>query len=68
VADIYGRVRVHDRYFIESTPQLYILDREKKIIAKRLNAEQAENFLRRLLQLPALPGSNTTTNHQEEDH
>lgn len=37
----------HDTYDIYSTPTLYILDEEKKIIAKRIPAESIGPFLRR---------------------
>ena len=31
---------------IQSTPQIYILDKDKKIIAKRIGAEQVEDFIK----------------------
>ena len=34
-----------DAYCIENTPLLYVLDKEKRIIAKKLKAEQIERFL-----------------------
>ena len=37
----------HDLYDIYSTPVLYVLDENKKIIAKRLPAENIPDFLRR---------------------
>lgn len=37
----------HDLYDIYSTPVIYILDREKRIIAKRLAAEKIPAFLKR---------------------
>jgi hypothetical protein len=33
-------------YDIYSTPVIYLLDKDKKIIAKRLGAEDIENFIR----------------------
>jgi hypothetical protein len=36
----------HDLYDIQTTPVIYILDREKKIIAKRLPADKVKIFLR----------------------
>ncbi|NOX46052.1 MAG: DUF5106 domain-containing protein [Chlorobi bacterium] len=35
----------HDLYNIQMTPSLFLLDRKKKIIAKRLKTEQLEPFL-----------------------
>lgn len=37
----------HDLYDIYSTPVIYVLDRNKKIIAKRLPAEKIPDFIRR---------------------
>jgi len=37
----------HDLYDIISTPTIYLLDKDKKIIAKRLGAEQVEEFIKR---------------------
>ena len=34
-----------DAYSIENTPLIYVLDKEKRIIAKKLKAEQVELFL-----------------------
>lgn len=34
-----------DAYSIESTPLIYVLDKEKRIIAKKLKAEQVELFM-----------------------
>lgn len=36
-----------DAYCIENTPLIYVLDREKRIIAKKIKAEQIEVFLGR---------------------
>jgi len=35
----------HDLYDIYSTPVIYILDKNKKILAKRLSVEQTEDFI-----------------------
>jgi len=37
-------------YNIKGTPIIYLLDKDKKIIAKRLNAEQTFQYLDRLMQ------------------
>ncbi len=45
VHDIGGRNRIHDVYDIFSTPVIYLLDEEKKIIAKRLDLESLKKIL-----------------------
>jgi len=39
----------HNTYDIFSTPQIYLLDKDKKIVAKRLEAEQLEKLLLELM-------------------
>ena len=39
-------------YNITSTPQIYLLDKNKEIIAKQLNSEQLEGMLENLLNNP----------------
>ena len=46
VADPYRQNNFRFEWDIQSTPQLYILDREKMIKAKRIGAEQIEDFVR----------------------
>ena len=36
----------HEVYDIETTPQIYLLDKNKKIVAKRLNAETFETIIK----------------------
>ena len=38
-------------YNLQSYPQLFILDKEKKIVAKRITPEQAENIINSLIQI-----------------
>jgi len=38
-------------YNLQSYPQLFILDRDKKIVAKRITPEQAENIINNLIQI-----------------
>lgn len=38
----------HDVYDIETTPQIYLLDRDKVILAKKLNAETLEMIIRQI--------------------
>lgn len=49
VVDPYGRSRFTTIYDLKTTPQIYVLDENKKIISKRLGAEQLEDLFERLL-------------------
>ncbi len=46
VADPYHQNNFRFEWDIQSTPQIYVLDKDKKIIAKRIGAEQVEDFIR----------------------
>ena len=46
VADPYRQNNFRFEWDIQSTPQIYILDRDKMIKAKRIGAEQIEDFIR----------------------
>lgn len=50
VVDPYNRSRYMQTYDLKSTPQIYVLDADKKIISKRLGAEQLEDFFNRVLE------------------
>ena len=45
-ADLLGTAQFRKYYDIYSTPVLYVLDRNKKIIAKRIDVEKLEDFLK----------------------
>lgn len=45
-ADLTGTAQFRKYYDIYSTPVLYVLDRNKKIIAKRIDVEKLEDFLK----------------------
>ncbi len=49
VVDPYGRSRFMLSYDLKTTPQIYVLDKDKKIISKRLGAEQLPEFFNTLL-------------------
>ena len=49
--DRYHRSRYMKVYNIKSTPQLYILDRNKEILSKRIGAEQLEEVMDRIIEL-----------------
>ena len=44
VADPYHQTNFRKIYDISSTPQIFVLDKDKKIIAKRIAAQQLEEF------------------------
>ena len=44
--DVTNRSRFRETYAIYAIPEIYILDKDKKILAKGIGAEHLENFLR----------------------
>ncbi|OWY23592.1 DUF5106 domain-containing protein [Sphingobacteriales bacterium UPWRP_1] len=55
--DPYNRTKFRDLYDIYSTPTIYVLDKDKKIIAKRLDPKQVDEMLDNLInkkQAPAM--------------
>jgi len=48
VADLKTQNNFRHEYDVSSTPQLYLLDKDKKIIAKKLDVETLEDFLKHL--------------------
>jgi peroxiredoxin len=53
LADPHTRSNFRYEYNIETTPQVYILDDQKKILAKKLDVEQIEDFIERQNELKA---------------
>lgn len=51
LADPNTRSNFRYEYNIETTPQLYILDNQKKIIAKKLDVEQIEDFIDKQIEI-----------------
>jgi thiol-disulfide isomerase/thioredoxin len=51
LVDPYHRSRYMKVYNIKSTPQLYILDRNKEILSKRIGAEQLEEVMDRIIEM-----------------
>lgn len=49
VADLYHQTDFRDKYDLNSTPQVYVLDKDKRIIAKRIGIEQLEGFFHNYL-------------------
>ncbi len=48
VADFELKSPFRDLYDISSTPQVFLLDKDKKIVAKKLNHEQLDKVLERM--------------------
>lgn len=48
VADPHRHSNFRWEWDLQSTPQMYILDKDKKIIARRIGAEQVEDYIRHL--------------------
>jgi len=51
LADPHMRSNFRYEFNLETTPQLFILDEDKKIIAKKLDVEQIEEFLNRQMEI-----------------
>ncbi|MCX7649406.1 MAG: hypothetical protein N2050_02480, partial [Flavobacteriales bacterium] len=47
-------LNVHKTYDIYSTPQIYVLDRKKVIVGRRLSVEDLEGFLKKLFEKEGL--------------
>ncbi len=45
LSDLKGVSNAGYYYYVDSTPQIYILDRDNKIIAKKLSAEYVDDFI-----------------------
>lgn len=52
--DTYHRSKYMELYYIKSTPQIFILDRDKKIIIKKIGSEQLEDVMSSLIENEAL--------------
>ncbi len=53
LADPHMRSNFRYEFNIETTPQIFILDADKKIIAKKLDVEQIEEFINRQIEISA---------------
>lgn len=51
VFDPYGRSHYRQYYHIKSTPTLFVLDKDKTIVAKKLGVDQIADFLSHMLEL-----------------
>lgn len=50
-ADPYLQSNFRAEYDIKSTPTIYVLNKDKEIIAKRIGVEQIEDFINRMIEL-----------------
>ncbi|PHN01166.1 TlpA family protein disulfide reductase [Flavilitoribacter nigricans] len=48
--DPYNRSRFSKVYDVKSTPQIYVLDRNKEIISKKIDAEQLEELMNHIIE------------------
>ena len=51
LGDLAGTSNIGYYYYVNTTPQIYILDKERKIIAKKLGAGQIEDFFSNYLKV-----------------
>lgn len=58
----------HQYWDVNSTPKVYLMDKDKKIIAKSLGAEQLEDFLNRLESGSDISAPLKEAEYEDEDH
>lgn len=51
LVDTYHRSRYATIYSIKTTPQIYVLDKKKEILTKRIGAEQLEEVMDRIMEM-----------------
>lgn len=49
-ADPYRTSNYQDKFYVKSTPTIYILDKNKEIISKRIGAEQLDEIMTRIIE------------------
>lgn len=49
--DPYHRTRFSVTYDVKSTPQIYVLDRNKEILSKKIDAEQLEELMNHIIEM-----------------
>lgn len=49
VVDPFNQARVNEKYYVKSTPQLYILDKDKVILSKRIGADQLAEVMNTII-------------------
>ena len=55
--DEFHRSRIFSKYYVNSTPAIYILDNEKKIKLKKVPAENLDAVMQQLMEIDAAEGS-----------
>jgi hypothetical protein len=53
IADPHVRSNFRYEYNLETTPIIYVLDNQKKIIAKKLDVDQIEEFINKQIEIKA---------------
>lgn len=66
VADPYHRDNFRYEWDIQSTPQIYILDSEKRIKAKRIGVENIEDFIKHEIDPTYIPKNTTLLEEKKE--
>jgi hypothetical protein len=51
VVDPFNRSKYRTLYFIQATPQIFILDKDKKIISKRIAGEQLSDVMNKIIEI-----------------
>lgn len=67
VCDPYHQSNFRFEWDIQSTPQLYILDKDKKIIAKRIGVENIEDFIKHEIDPKYIPKNTTIMEERKEE-
>lgn len=49
--DPYGRSQFHKKYDLRTTPQIYVLNRDKEIVMKKIGAEQLSEVMNKLMEM-----------------
>ena len=52
-SDTYLLSRYPEKYYVKSTPQVYIMDKDKKIIMKKIAAEQLDTVMEEIIKMDA---------------
>ena len=64
LVDTYHRSRYMKVYDIKSTPQLYILDKDKKILSKKIGAEQLGEVMQRIMEMDEQKAAEAESSNQ----
>ena len=54
--DEFHRSRIFSKYYVNSTPSIYIIDKEKKIKLKKVPAENLDAVMQQLMEIDASEG------------